>query len=66
MRYVFLSQSLSPGFVDTELFSEEFKQSVKPPMLKSEDISNAVMYCISTGVNVQIHELIIKPLHEKI
>ncbi|KAL5292271.1 DHRS11.2 family protein [Megaselia abdita] len=56
--------SISPGLVDTEIVSEEFKKSGHV-MLKSEDISNAIVYCVSTAPNVQIHELTIKPLHEK-
>lgn len=34
-------------------------------MLDPEDVSNAILYCISTPPKVQIHELTIKPLHEK-
>ncbi|KAL5281167.1 DHRS11.2 family protein [Megaselia abdita] len=57
--------SISPGAVDTEIVPKEFKQIPNFPMLKSEDISNAIIYCISTPQHVQIHELTIKPLHEK-
>ncbi|KAL5292272.1 DHRS11.2 family protein [Megaselia abdita] len=57
--------SISPGVVDTEIVPEDFKKAANPPMLKAEDISNAIVYCVSTPPNVQIHELTIKPLHEK-
>lgn len=35
------------------------------PMLRPEDVADAVTYCIQTPPNVQIHELIIKPVGEK-
>ncbi|KAL5292270.1 DHRS11.2 family protein [Megaselia abdita] len=57
--------SISPGAVDTDILPEGFRQTPNVPMMKSEDISNAIVYCISTPPNVQIHELTIKPLHEK-
>ncbi|KAL5292267.1 DHRS11.2 family protein [Megaselia abdita] len=57
--------SISPGGVSTEIVPEEFKNLADFPLLKSEDVSNAILYCVSTPPNVQIHELTIKPLHEK-
>jgi len=36
------------------------------PLLRSEDVADAVSYCIQTPPNVQIHELIIKPVGETI
>ncbi|KAL5292266.1 DHRS11.2 family protein [Megaselia abdita] len=57
--------SISPGAVDTEIVPEEFKNSGMFKFLKAEDISDAILYCVSTPPNVQIHELTIKPLHEK-
>uniref|UniRef100_T1GD37 Dehydrogenase/reductase SDR family member 11 n=1 Tax=Megaselia scalaris TaxID=36166 RepID=T1GD37_MEGSC len=56
--------SVSPGLVDTEILpGHGFTNDHK---LRSEDVSNAVLYCIGTPPHVQIHELIIKPLREKI
>lgn len=51
--------------MDTEIVSEDVKKMMNMEMLKSKDVSNAIVYCISTPPNVQIHELIIRPLHEK-
>lgn len=34
------------------------------PILQAEDIAEAVIYVLSTGENVQVHELTIKPLGE--
>lgn len=53
-------QSISPGVVDTEIFEtfipsemlEEFKSS--NPSLKSEDISQAVLYVLGTPEHVQV------------
>lgn len=39
---------------------------VDAPMLNTEDVSSAVLYCIATPVHVAIHELTIKPLREKV
>ncbi|KAH8402683.1 hypothetical protein KR215_005960 [Drosophila sulfurigaster] len=58
--------SISPGAVDTEIFNKELlPDNFDFPMLRSEDIADAISYCISTPPNVQIHELIIKPIGEK-
>ncbi|XP_073828248.1 farnesol dehydrogenase-like [Musca autumnalis] len=56
--------SISPGCVDTEILPDNIKQLIGETMLKSQDISSAVMYAISTPPHVQIHEMIIKPLGE--
>ncbi|XP_022231779.2 farnesol dehydrogenase [Drosophila obscura] len=58
--------SISPGVVDTEIFdknSAELTNSM--PMLRAEDVADAVTYCIQTPPNVQIHELTIKPVGER-
>ncbi|XP_034128151.1 farnesol dehydrogenase-like isoform X2 [Drosophila guanche] len=54
--------SISPGAVDTEIFDAGKKAM---PMLRAQDIADAVTYCIQTPPNVQIHELTIKPVGEK-
>ncbi|KAH8346523.1 hypothetical protein KR084_002144, partial [Drosophila pseudotakahashii] len=62
-----LFQSISPGIVDTEIFGAgSFDQPIGLPMLSSEDVADAVSYCIQTPPNVQIHELIMKPIGELI
>ncbi|KAI8124096.1 hypothetical protein FF38_00969 [Lucilia cuprina] len=53
--------SVSPGLVDTEIVPDIYK---KMQMLKAEDISAGVMYCLSTPPHVQVHELTIKPVGE--
>lgn len=58
--------SISPGAVDTEIIDKEaFKKVGEFPLLRSEDVADAVSYCIQTPPNVQIHELTIKPVGEK-
>ncbi|XP_029731178.1 farnesol dehydrogenase-like [Aedes albopictus] len=54
--------SISPGMVETEILPDSIRSTM--PMLKSEDISEAVLYVLGTPPRVQIHELIIKPIGE--
>ncbi|KAM7347470.1 uncharacterized protein ACRADG_007036 [Cochliomyia hominivorax] len=56
--------SISPGLVDTEIVSDPLKQIMKDAILSPFDISNAVLYTLSTPPHVQIHELTIKPVGE--
>lgn len=56
---IFLSvlQSISPGVVGTEIFdsyqmSEEEKQNF--PLLKSSDISDAILYVLGTPPHMQV------------
>ncbi|KAH8243561.1 hypothetical protein KR032_008604 [Drosophila birchii] len=57
--------SISPGVVDTEIVDETIREIVPDfPMLRAEDVADAVSYCIQTPPNVQIHELTIKPIGE--
>ncbi|CAD7079074.1 unnamed protein product [Hermetia illucens] len=53
--------SISPGLVDTEIISDKMRDK---PILQPEDISNAILFAISTPPHVQIHELTIKPVGE--
>ncbi|ALC47903.1 CG3301 [Drosophila busckii] len=58
--------SISPGVVDTEIFDENSAEVLaNMPMLRAEDIADAVTYCIQTPPNVQIHEMTIKPVGER-
>nr|ARE68913.1 farnesol dehydrogenase [Epicauta chinensis] len=59
--------SISPGFVTTEIIEANNIQIDKNrsiPALDAVDVANAVLYVLSTPPNVQVHELIIKPLGE--
>lgn len=47
-------QSISPGAVETEILTPQLAESLKDCMLKSEDISAAVMYVLGTPPNVQV------------
>lgn len=61
-------QSISPGAVETEIFGTEKLKQMKEfevQFLKSEDISEAVLYVLGTPSHVQVHELTIKPVGEK-
>lgn len=61
-------QSISPGAVETEIFGSESLEQMKAvdmDFLKSEDISNAVLYALGTPPHVQIHEMIIRPTGAK-
>ncbi|KAH8407248.1 hypothetical protein KR222_011124 [Zaprionus bogoriensis] len=55
--------SISPGGVDTEIHANNSMAGA--PMLRAEDLADAVSYCIQTPPHVQIHELTIKPVGEQ-
>ncbi|EDW62971.1 farnesol dehydrogenase [Drosophila virilis] len=58
--------SISPGAVDTQIIDTSNLSSLGEfPLLRSEDVADAISYCIQTPPNVQIHELTIKPIGEK-
>ncbi|XP_065365870.1 farnesol dehydrogenase-like [Calliphora vicina] len=56
--------SVSPGAVDTEIVPDYMRVFFDGTILKSEDISQGVLYAISTPPHVQIHEMTIKPVGE--
>ncbi|EDV91826.1 farnesol dehydrogenase [Drosophila grimshawi] len=57
--------SISPGAVDTEIIDKALLEKIgQLPMLRAEDVADAISYCIQTPPNVQIHELTIKPIGE--
>ncbi|GJQ80404.1 hypothetical protein Trydic_g12263 [Trypoxylus dichotomus] len=64
--------SISPGLVDTEMIFKyknesevEHNQYVKEtPILEGEHIANAVVYVLSNPLEVQVTDLIIRPLGE--
>ncbi|XP_055913411.1 farnesol dehydrogenase-like [Eupeodes corollae] len=55
--------SVSPGLVRTELAPKEVYDTIGI-YLNPEDISQAVMFVISTPPHVQIHEITVKPIGE--
>ncbi|CAH1118692.1 unnamed protein product [Phaedon cochleariae] len=64
--------SISPGLVDTEIFTDEFRTSETyknavdndSVILQTEDIADGVIFVLSTPPRVQIHELMIRPVGE--
>ncbi|XP_073831747.1 farnesol dehydrogenase-like [Musca autumnalis] len=56
--------SISPGFVDTDIVFDGLRKALDECMLRPEDVSNAVMFMISTPPHVQIHDMIIKHMGE--
>ncbi|XP_040167104.1 farnesol dehydrogenase-like isoform X1 [Anopheles arabiensis] len=60
--------SISPGLVEGDILSTNTSKDNEivnyMPKLKPEDVAEAVLYAITTPENVQIHELIIKPMGE--
>ncbi|XP_053962734.1 farnesol dehydrogenase-like [Anastrepha ludens] len=59
--------SISPGATETEMITESIHKMIPNLVcLKSEDIADALVYCLQTPPHVQIHELIIKPMGERL
>ncbi|KAL5292274.1 DHRS11.2 family protein [Megaselia abdita] len=56
--------SISPGLVKTDMIGK-YGNIPSIPVLNAEDVSSAVMFCISRPPKVQIQEIIIRPLHER-
>ncbi|GAB0092765.1 hypothetical protein DMENIID0001_077990 [Sergentomyia squamirostris] len=57
--------SVSPGLVRTDIFAPEHKDIFKVlPFLEPGDVSQSVLYVLSTPPRVAIHELTIKPFGE--
>ncbi|KAJ8980807.1 hypothetical protein NQ317_016174 [Molorchus minor] len=59
--------SISPGIVNTDIVKDYGKMQAimeQSPALISEDVVDAVIYALSTPPNVQVHDIILKPLHE--
>jgi NADP-dependent 3-hydroxy acid dehydrogenase YdfG len=63
---------LSPGRVDTDIgvasgftSTDATAEFESMPVLKAEDIVHSVMFLLSTGYDVNITELTIKPNGEK-
>ncbi|XP_055914424.1 farnesol dehydrogenase-like [Eupeodes corollae] len=57
--------SISPGVVQTEMAVANVFEGIAA-YLQPEDVSQAVMFAISTPPHVQIHEIIVKPVGELI
>uniref|UniRef100_A0A182T3W7 Dehydrogenase n=1 Tax=Anopheles maculatus TaxID=74869 RepID=A0A182T3W7_9DIPT len=57
--------SISPGLVRTEIIPNSAAIS-EMPILEPEDIANAILYALGTPPRVQVHEITIKPVGEKI
>lgn len=64
---VFL-QSVSPGTVSTDpsdVHSSSIKDSIEiEERLTPADVADAVIYVLSTRANVQIHDVVLRPLGE--
>ncbi|XP_011185382.1 farnesol dehydrogenase [Zeugodacus cucurbitae] len=58
--------SISPGGVLTDILPMHLLPEDKTnlPLLKPEDVADALLYCLQTPPHVQIHELTIKPMGE--
>ncbi|XP_061390584.1 farnesol dehydrogenase-like [Musca vetustissima] len=56
--------SISPGAVNTEIITDKTRKILGECFLDAHDISNAILYTLSTPPHVQIHEMTIKPVGE--
>ncbi|XP_055374425.1 farnesol dehydrogenase-like [Condylostylus longicornis] len=58
--------SISPGLTNTAMLPEEWKKFEDVGYLNPEDISNCVMFALSTPSHVQIFELTVLPVGKRI
>ncbi|TMW41437.1 hypothetical protein DOY81_013483, partial [Sarcophaga bullata] len=52
--------SVSPGLTATEIVPEEYRTG-KYPIMQPEDVSQCIMFTLSTPPHVQIHEILVEP-----
>ncbi|CAH0557400.1 unnamed protein product [Brassicogethes aeneus] len=57
--------SVSPGAVETEIGGDTQWTLKNIPILNPEDISEGIIYALSTKPHVQVHELMIRPVGEQ-
>ncbi|KAL5292288.1 DHRS11.2 family protein [Megaselia abdita] len=57
--------SISPGSVNSGSLPASIRDLVDFTMLKSENVSNTIIFCLSTPPHVQIQNIKIKPMHEQ-
>ncbi|XP_032296447.1 farnesol dehydrogenase [Drosophila virilis] len=59
--------TISPGIVDTDILPEQLQAVIKQhmPMLRAEDVADAILWTIGTPANVQVQNITIKPQGEK-
>lgn len=56
LNIFFVAQSLSPGYVKTEIIPEEMKKFMTDmPALEAEDISAGILYVLGTPPRVQVN-----------
>ncbi|KAG8238105.1 hypothetical protein J437_LFUL012716 [Ladona fulva] len=64
--------SVSPGLVRTELLEASGRKDLQEfiakgaPILDDKDISRSVIYALSVPPNVQIHDIMVKPVGERL
>jgi NADP+-dependent farnesol dehydrogenase len=58
--------SISPGLVDSDIICSDADNEILKlmPTLHPKDVASAVLYAISVPEDVQIHEIVIKPVGE--
>jgi len=56
--------AISPGLIDSDVIREDMcdELSKNMPALAARDVSSAILYAISVKPNVQIHEIVLKPV----
>lgn len=59
---LFPCKSISPGSVNTKILGETSNLPTEFSQLRPQDVADAVIYCLQTPENVQIYELMIRPL----
>uniref|UniRef100_A0A1I8MUJ7 Short chain dehydrogenase n=1 Tax=Musca domestica TaxID=7370 RepID=A0A1I8MUJ7_MUSDO len=56
--------NISPGWVSTEIVSDETKEMLRDVILQADDVANAVIYALSSGPHCQIQEITLRAVGE--
>jgi len=56
--------AISPGLIESDVIREDMCDNITTnmPALAARDVSSAILYAISVKPNVQIHEIVLKPV----
>lgn len=69
LQLIFISflavlQSINPGWVATEIVSDDIKAQLGDVILQADDVAQAVLYALSSSPNAQVQEITLRAVGE--